>query len=72
MSAMLSDMDQATLAALHDCLTPPNEPEQAEERVTIRLKASTKHKLRMLCDRHGLDMSTFFRQCAEKVTAEVG
>lgn len=68
----MARMDHQALANLHDCLQPPESPELADDTVTVRLKPSTKSKLKTLCERHGVDMSTFFRQCAERVTTEVG
>jgi hypothetical protein len=77
LSAKVADMDQdphnrLPLATLHECLTPPAAEETLDARVTLRFKPSVLHKLEAITQRHGIDVGTFFRNCAERVIAEVG
>lgn len=59
------------IATLHDCLIPaPDEGEEA--RITIRLKPTVKSKLERVCARHGISVAGFLRNCAERLTQEVG
>lgn len=59
------------IATLHDCLVP--KPEEGEEaRITFRLKPSVKRKLERICERHGITVNGFLRNCAERLTQEVG
>lgn len=77
LSAIVADMEdqdshrRLNLATLHDCLLPPVADETLDARLTVRFKPSTLEKLERVTRRHGVDPSTFLRNCAERVVAEL-